>query len=190
MNPETPNKYIRVHKLTLGIVALVLIAGILGWWLGHSNSSPNAASPSNTSNTQPSTANSTPSSDVSALIQYVLPDGWKQIACSENKTTYVTPNGTATDCSNPSAPIKLLVDINNTKDCNQLQNQTNVKKHVCKSLFINGHKSLKASTEYQTNTVDTYYIDTGKGVVQLEYTHTDDQFMDGFDQLANSVHVK
>lgn len=198
MNPEKDNKYIRLHKKTTAfftILVLLFGAGLLGWWYGRSDSSP---SPQQTANTQ-QTVNNTEVGEVSELVTYVLPDGWKQNKCQGSGAVFVSPNGTTANCnSNPVSPIKISVDPSNNKDCNQLQNVTDVKKHVCISLYINGLKSLKASTEYlasssfkQVTTINAYYIDTGKGVVKVEYMYTnDDQYQAGFDQLANSINVK
>ena len=68
---------------------------------------------------------------VDSLITYSLPDGANDV-----------------DCSAPSSSIKLSVDPGDAKDCNELQNVSEVKKHVCISLFVNDLRSLKATTEY------------------------------------------
>jgi hypothetical protein len=65
-------------------------------------------------------------------------------------------------------------------------------------LYVDGHKSLKASTEYPKSssystdtTISDYYINTGKGVVKIEYTYTSsNDYQTGFDQMALGVKVK
>lgn len=195
MNFEDEKNYIRVNKKVLGLVLLVLMAGILGWWLGRSDTP--TTTPAN--NTQSTIENSDSKAAVNELVTYVLPDGWKEVSCAGNGAVFVAPNGTNANCdASPVTPVKLSVDAGNNKDCNQLQNISDVKKHVCISLYINGHESLKASTEYlasssykQATSINAYYIDTGKGVVKVEYIfNTNDQFQAGFDQLASSVNTK
>lgn len=70
-----------------------------------------------------------------------------------------------------------------------------VKKHVCISLFINDMRSLKATTEYLSSspygretTINAYYLDTGSSVIKAEYIYTtDSKYQVGFDQLVNSI---
>lgn len=187
----------------IGLVILLIVAALLlGWWLGRSGSnnitttmSPTTAS----SNTAPAN-NSASSGEVKSLVSYTLPDGWKEGTCpAAAGVIYIVPNGTKLDCqANPSAPIKLYVDAQSTNDCQQLNNAQGVKKHVCISSFIDGHKSLKAATQYaQSSSYNTdttfsdYYIDTGKGVVKVEYTYTSSNtYQAAFDQFATSINVK
>ncbi len=105
----------------------------------------------------------------------------------------------AANCDTPaSTPISISVDAKNTNNCNQLQDNQHVSNHVCKSQYINGHKSLNASTTFDQASVYTvnttfsdYYIDTGHGSIKIEYTYTSkDDFQAGFDQLALSVKTK
>ena len=199
MNPKNDNNHIRLHKKTTAfftILVLLLGAGLLGWWYGRSDT---IVGNNQTPNVQPTVNNSSESAEVSELVTFTLPDGWRQNSCQGNGAVFVTPNGTTANCTaNPISPVKIYIDPSNSKDCNQLQNVTDVKKHVCISLYINGHKSLKATTEYlatssfkQATTINAYYIDTGKGVVKVEYTYNNDnQYQTGFDQLANSINVK
>ncbi len=173
------------------IVLLILAAGIIGWLWGNKDDSVN---------TQPESINSpeSTSADIKALIKYDLPDGWREARCEAKPTAvYVIPAGAdGLDCDvNPSAPIKISADSGNTRDCNELQNNNNVKKHVCISLYINNHRSLKASTEYlatssygNATTINAYYIDIGSNVIRVEYVfHSDNQYEADFDQLANSI---
>lgn len=185
--------YIRIHKTALVVVVLVLIAGFIGWKLGHGGQQPTTTVPITASGTLPDKN----MGDVAALVTYQLPDGWKQASCPGSGSVYVVPKSDATiDCNAVSvSPITLSVDAGNHTDCNQLQNVTEVKKHICVSVFINGHKSLKASTEYlasssykQPTTINAYYVDTGRGVVKVAYQYTsDNQYQSAFDQLANSI---
>lgn len=198
MKPDNDRKYIRVNKLVPLVAVLILGAVFLGWRLGQS-SAPPVAQPNNT--TQPTTVNNANTAGVKSLVSYVLPDGWKEASCpAAAGSVYIVPAGASNvDCNaNPSSPVKISVDPGNNTDCNQLQNVQNVKKHICISLYINGHKSLKASTEYlasssykQATTINAYYVNTGKGVIKIEHVYnSDNQYQAGFDQLANSVNVK
>lgn len=196
MNPDTDRSYIRIHKGILLAGALILAAGALGWLLGRSDKPD--------TNTSPATTAKTARKEVSAgkadsLISYALPDGWTKSSCEGSEVTYITPAGEEADCgSDPAAPVKLSVDPGDTEDCNELQNVSDVKKHICISLYINGLRSLKASTEYlassafkQDTTIDAYYIDTGKGVIKAEYRHDGDNALRiGFEQLVNSISRK
>lgn len=197
MNPER-NNYFRVHKLWLLVAFLVIGAGLVGWWLGRSDSQP-SSSPESSTQPAAETEDSDGSTDVKSIVRYSLPDGWKENSCEGSNNVYITPDGTNANCNTtPIAPIKLSVDSANNKDCNQLQNVSNVKRHVCVSEYISGKKALKASTTHlasssygQETTVDAYYIDTGKGVVKVEYIHTTNgELQAAFDELAKSVTVK
>ena len=193
-----PRNQKRTIQVAVLVFILILAAGLIGWKLGKSNQHQTAAP----SASNPTATSATPAanSDVKSLVSYSLPDGWKEGTCPDNPNKlYIVPNGASLSCgSNPAAPIKLYVDANNTTDCQQLQNVQNVRKHVCKSLFINGHKSLQTSTEYpksdtypEDTTISDYFIDTGKGVVAVEYSFTSgSNYQLGFDQLANSVKPK
>jgi hypothetical protein len=194
MNQSAENKSYR-NILVFGAVVLMLVV-VVGIWL---IARPNKSSINNPALT--SSSSSTSGTDVKSLVSYTLPDAWTENSCpSSSNTVYVSPNGTSLDCSaNPSAPVKVYVDPQNTTDCQQLNpaNTQGIKKHVCISLYIGGHKSLKASTTYSSGssyntdtTISDYYINTGKGVVAIEYTYTSaNNYQVGFDQLAMSVKV-
>lgn len=187
-------------KIILVSIILIVAAGVVGWLVGRSGNSGTSSS-SSTAQTPPA-SNAIAGTDVSSLVRYTLPDAWTENTCSASPSTvYVIPNSTSLDCSaNPSAPIKIYVDSQDTTDCQQLMptNNQGIKKHICISLYISGHKSLKASTEYSSNssyktdtTISDYFINTGKGVVAVEYTYTSaNDFQVGFDQLATSINVK
>lgn len=192
MNPEN-NSQGRAMKLVLGAVLLIGAVGFLGWTLGRKDTSSQNP-PSSVSDQRPAPA----AGDLSATASYRMPDGWREADCpNAPDISYVIPaGGDSLDCSkDPSSPIRISLDSGNTKDCNELQGANQVRKHVCISQFINGNKSLKASTEYLASssygrelTIDAYYIDTGKGVVKLEHIYPgNDGFTSGFDSLANSV---
>ncbi len=200
MQPETPKQRIPLQTLLIIALVFIVIAGLIGWRVGRTTNQKFATNGSNATG-----SNSTPTADsssrnVKSLVTYTLPDGWKEGTCPNNADrVYLIPGGTSLNCdADPSAPIKLSIDQQDTKDCQQLANPQNVRKHVCISLFINGHKSLKSTTEYLSSsalgkeiTLSDYYIDTGKGVVKLEYAHTSsNDFQNSFDQIANTIKVK
>lgn len=182
-------------KVNLLVITLIVAGVLVSWLVGRSNNQASTTSRSQASSNAAGT-------DVKSLVSYTLPDAWTENVCSSSSgTLYIIPNTTSLDCNaNPSAPIKVFVDPQNTTDCQQLkpENVTGIKKHVCISLYISGHKSLKASTTYSSGssyktdtTISDYYINTGKGVVAIEYTYTSaNDFQAGFDQLATSAKVK
>lgn len=200
MNPDIKNPYVRVRKTFLLIIFLVIAAGLTGWWIGRTNSSINSDPPSTTNTTVDNVNNGKPG--VKTLVSYTLPDGWKEGACpTAPGSVYISPAGNdRIDCSqNPSSPIKISVDPANNTDCNQLQNVQNVTKHICISEYINGHKSLKSETIYSRDSayknptaINAYYINTGKGVIKVEYVHapSNSEYQAGLEQLAKSIQVK
>lgn len=187
----------RLTKIILASVVLIVIASVIGWLIGRGS-----VPIYNNNSSNPSSTTKATSTDVSSLVSYTLPNGWADNSCSVSPSIiYVNPTSTYLDCNlNPSAPIKIYVDPQNITDCQQLMpsNNQGIKKHICISLYIDGHKSLKASTEYSSNssykidtTISDYFINTGKGVVDIEYIYTSaNNFQAGFDQLATSVSVK
>jgi len=198
MNPDKNHLNTRTKIIILAVV-IVAAAGLVGWLIGRNSSSNNGQTPSSTQTTSNSTVEG---SNVKTLVSYTLPDGWREGTCpTSSSTIYVSPNNTSLDCTaNPSAPIKIYVDSQNTTDCQQLQPTDNkgIKKHVCISLYIDGHKSLKALTTYSSGssyntdtTMAYYYISTSKGVIAMQYTYTSaNDYQIGFDQLAKSAKIK
>jgi len=178
-------------------IILILVATI-GWLVGRSDK---ADAPSQNSSAASPTPQPADASGLRGAISYALPDGWSETSCpSVQDAVYIIPAGSApVNCSaNPSAPVKVSIDPGDTKDCNELQNVQQVKKHICISQFINDMRSLKANTEYLSSssygrgmTVDAYYIDTGKSVVKFEHVYPgSDGFSMGFEQLVASAKTR
>lgn len=199
MNPDKNHLNTRT-KIIVSILVLVAAAGFAGWLIGRSNNSSNNGQSS--TSTQTASSNIVEGSNVKSLVSYTLPDGWREGTCPTlSSTIYVSPNNTSLDCNaNPSAPVKIYVDSQSTTDCQQLQPTDNkgIKKHVCISLYIDGHKSIKALTTYSSGssyntdtTMAYYYISTSKGVVAMQYTYTSaNDYQIGFDQLATTTKIK
>lgn len=198
LTPKTPMK---MRPKMVGILLVLVTAALLGGWLIGRRNLP-AQKTGNNSTNQTSTASKVAATDAKTLVSYTLPDAWSEDTCSTSANViYIIPKEATFDCdANPSAPIKIYVDERSVTDCQQLVPASNdgIKKHICISLYIDGHKSLKALTEYSSSTayktdttISGYYINTGKGVVAIEYTYTSsNDFQIGFDQLAKSVKVK
>lgn len=191
-----------MNKKILIIVAALAIAFGIGYFISSIESADN----SNTTE-EPVNNNSEASDDLSSnegvksLVTYSLPDGWMEAGCDNSPgSVFIIPAGSGNvECStNPSSPVKLSVDSGNTKDCNELQNVSDVKKHVCISLYINDMRSLKATTEYlasspygQETSINAYYIDTGNGVIKAEYIYTtDNEYQIGFDEMVNGINAR
>jgi hypothetical protein len=187
-----------IWPIILLLIVVVIVVWLI-WWLRTPEK--NADTTSNTAQTQ--ATRDTDTTEVKSLVSYTLPDGWSENVCSKApNNVYVIPDeGASLDCNaKPSSPVKIYVDSGGTTSCQQLTPASNdgIKKHTCSSLSIGGHKTLKSLTEYSaSNTYDTdttiedYYINTGKGIVAVEYTYTsDNMYQMGYDQLARSVRLK
>jgi hypothetical protein len=179
------------NRAVFAVVIIVLAAVLFGWWLGHRNSQKDVSSNS----TLPPSSVSTSSSSVKSLVSYTLPDGWSEASCpASSNTVYIAPNGTSANCNaNPSTPVKVAVDSQNITDCQQVKptGTQGIKKHTCVSVYIGGHKTIKSFTDANGTSTADYFINTGKGVVKVEYVYSgSNDFQNEFDQLANSVHVK
>lgn len=185
-----------MNKNMLIVFALVLFAFATGYALSQKNNSGNKATNSSDTGQSPS-ENTNRKSGLRETISYSLPDGWIEQTCTGSNAVFLVPNGTMANCDSiPVAPVKVSIDTGNHTDCNQLQNQSQVKKHTCISEFINDRKTLKSSTEYLSSSsynketvVDAYYFDSGKGVVLLEYIHSsnDSRYQMDFERFAKSL---
>lgn len=185
-----------MKKIIIAAVVTVaaVVAIIIGW--GSIN---NANAPGDSGSDQ---TNQMASTDVKALVSYTLPTGWQERTCADAATyVFVIPTGATLDCAaDPRAPISLLVDPRNTKDCQHLTTPAGVLSHTCKSLYIDGHKTLVSSTEYpksemypKAETISDYFVDTDKGVVQIEYifgAKGSNTYQAGFDQLVQTVKIR
>jgi hypothetical protein len=184
--------------IILLIIAAIVVVWFL-WWLRTPEK--DLTTTSNTAQTQ--ATRDTDTTAVKSLVTYTLPDGWSEDVCSKSPNdVYIVPDGGASlDCNaKPSSPVKMYIDTGKTTSCQQLTptNNQGIKKHTCSSLSISGHKTLKSLTEYSANntydtdtTIEDYYINTGKGIVAVEYVYTSDNtYQIGYDQLAHSVRLK
>jgi hypothetical protein len=185
--------------LVVIILLLLIIAVLAGVMLGQRHGSPASQGKTDSQTATDNTVTATSRPDLKALVSYTLPDGWKEGSCAGNDKVYIVPRGETLKCDgNPILGISLAVDPQSTNDCQQLNTGQGVRKHTCKSLFIDGHKSLQSLTEYpatsqyRTNTTfSDYFIDTGKGVAKLEYTYTTvNNYQTDFDRFANSIKVQ
>jgi hypothetical protein len=179
-----------MKKILLGLILLIAVAGaIIGWGQFH-----NASAPGND-------MSATTTTDVKTLVSYTLPSGWTESSCPDDSHVYVAPADAAADCAaDPIAAVSMLVDPRETKDCAHVTAPTGVLSHTCKSLFINGLKTLLASTKYpksdlypKAETVTDYFVDTGKGIVQVERVagiDGADTYKADFEQLVQSIKIR
>ena len=191
MDQQNNQKQKNLKSIVISIVALIVIAGLIGWKIGHSHKNTDQAAGSQ---------NSSQTGTLNSVVSYSIPSGWKESSCSGKDGAYITPPGTSLDCTAElPAPVMIAVDGGNTTDCAQLQSVQNVSKHICKSQYIHGHKSLNSETVYNTasvykkaTSIEAYYINTGKGIVKVVYQHntSDMAALAGFGQLAESVQTK
>lgn len=180
MEPRNEKNVWKTTTIVCLIVLAVVIALIAGWMIGRDDKQVDNKQ-SGASNTDTEVADQqTSAGRVTDLVEFDVPGGWKQAECEgAEDVIYFIPSSETPDCSSvPAWSITLAVDPQSRKDCNQLQNVQNVSKHICKSIFIDNHKTLQAQTVYNQDssvlpnrTVDAYYIDTGKGVVVARYIH-------------------
>ena len=186
--------YVRIKKSHLVAIALVLVGLLIGLAIGMRKST----TPTTSTTPVATPVSSTSATSLTSLVSYKLPSGWRELACpAATDTVYIIPSdGPSVDCNaNPTSPIVITVDAGNHTDCNQLQSVQNVSKHICISEYINGMKSLKAETRFneqssykQDTTLHAYYINTGKEVVLVSYTYTNDnKYQSGWEELAKSV---
>jgi hypothetical protein len=169
-------------SVVMTVIVSLLIGGSIGWALAKATTKPiNVISKS--AITKP-TLNE--AAGVRSLITYTLPSGWSDTNCPGGNV-YISMTSSMADCSNASTPVQLSVDPDSMTDCNQLPSETNVVKHTCRSIFISGKKTLEASTQYAnaatTNagkTVETYYYNSGRGVIKAVFVHQTESDSAGF----------
>jgi len=186
-----------MKKWLLPIVSVVVLVGGLTilWGAFQRADAPGNDAASN-SKQQPIT------DDVRSLVGYTLPAGWQEGSCAGDSTkVYLSPPGTAVNCdADPRAPFVVLVDPRNTTDCQHVTAPNGVLGHTCKTVYVDGRRAVQTVTEYpkselyaKAETDSYYFIDTGKGVVQVEYIYGakgSNSYQAEFDQLAQSVKVK
>ena len=187
----------------IGIVSLIILLALaIGFIFGsnwNNNNEDKASKSTDTVTLENSDSES--GKDVKGLVSYTLPDGWEESTCpSSSGSVYFRPNGAPkVDCgNNPELQIKLSASGQNITECSQIQDVKEVKKHICKSLYINDLRSLVAETEYLSSSiygrdtsVKTYYIDSGSGMVKATYTSAGaNSYQPGFDELVNSISAK
>lgn len=177
--------------ILLALLALA-VALLIGWQIGKSDGTSEVKDQGSNTTTQP--AEQAESKAVKSLVSYTLPDNWKEGNCPNiAEKVYVVPAGENHDCNASTvAPVSIYVDESKTTDCNQINPPNDVRKHICKSEFINGKKALRAETEFASgNSTKTFYIDIGEEVVKVEYSYSgEDTFDQGFETLAKSVRTK
>jgi hypothetical protein len=183
--------------MTLLASVAVLVVGItILWGALHSADAPGSGNDAASNNQQAATK------DVKSLVSYTLPSGWQEGKCtSDEDKLYLTPPDAPLDCNaDPRSPFIVLVDPRDTKDCQHVTAPNGVLSHTCKSVFIDGHKTIQTATEYpksdlypKAETDSYYFIDTGKGVVQLQYIYGakgSNTYQAAFDQLVQSFKVQ
>lgn len=138
-------------------------------------------------------------SDLDKMITYTVPTGLVKASCDNTDAVYFVNTDSSADCSsNPDTKMTLEIDPKNTIDCNQLQGRTEVRKHICISLYINDQRSLQATTEYLSSssygkdiTSQEYYVDTGNGIVKAQYLYTGNgNNLKAFEDLVNTIVAK
>jgi hypothetical protein len=163
------------------LVLILLVVGAMFAWLLFSR---NRAEAPATTTPPPAASNAADqpadSADVKSLVSYSLPSGYKETVCPDgDQGVVLSRNGDAAKACDATAPapgIRIMIDPRSAKDCNDLQNVQAVSKHICKSEFIDGHKTLEAETvyndqsEFGTETkLKAYYFDAGDSVVKVYY---------------------
>jgi hypothetical protein len=180
--------YFSILLAISAFLAGALIVFFLGTRMNNGNKTPTP------SGNKPS-ANANASAGLRDVVTYSLPDAMTEATCPGSDNVYVLPVGDEAQCAtNLAGPIRLALKTNGPTDCAELKPTQSVTKHTCSSLFIDGHKTLKAITEYSktsSNNTAAYHVNTGKGVVSVVYTYaSDQQYQQQFDELAQSIDVK
>jgi hypothetical protein len=196
-----PKKNNKLRWLGIILIVLIVVAGILFVINQDNNDTGRQNAPPTT---QPVAGGE--NNTVNSLVGYQLPDGWSKVECGgENDTVLIVPaQRVKPDCAALAGdwPMKIWIDALKTTDCNQIKvDSQQVTNHVCESKYINGTKTLVASTTFNssskygknTKVSDYYFIANGK-VVKLEYADDlaspEDDYQAQFDQIANSVKAK
>jgi hypothetical protein len=205
-NIDPDAEFKRENRWIKPLIALIVLglAAFLLWLLLIKPDTKNAQNtqPNSSSVAQPTSTNSS----IDSLISYQLPADWKTVGCkAPNEVILIVPSGKVSpNCSTLAGdwPMKFSLDLNNTKDCNQIKvNNQQVTNHICSSKFINGNKVLIASTTYNNQStygkntkVAEYYIITKNNVVKLENADdeasSEDDYQPQVDQIANSIKAK
>jgi len=198
-NESNNKKYVPIILVLVSVLVLILIAFLSGWVFSRNND--NAEQPTQQQPITNQQETNTINTSVDQLVSYTLPSSWNTRICegSEDKV-YLVQNDTVPDCNvNPAYSLSLSVDSQSRTDCNQLQNVQNVSKHICKTIFIDGLKTLEAETVYNQDsdvlpgkTVRSYYMDTGKGVIIARYIYSGGNGTDGtaFNDIVQSLKLK
>lgn len=193
--------------MALSAVALAILATLSIWLVSTSSDNTGQNKTTNQTGDNSNTQSKNASNSASSLISYTLPSGWTDTECiGDTNTILIIPLGKQKplDCASgvKDWPIKIYIDPGNTTDCGQFKfDQQQITGHVCKSVFIDGHKTIRAATKYNEKSsygkltdVLAYYINTASKVVKLEYTDNvadrGDDFLGGFEELVASVKVK
>lgn len=175
------------------ILAIIILAAI--WAHGHHRrtaTNPTAGS-SQVKNTD----------DPRSYVSWQVPSGLVQARCPgvNGGVTYLLRGGTDTACAAAGPnPILIQMDLQDTTDCNQVKPGAGIIKHTCLSIFIDGHKTLKSQTDYDSSsgygtdtTQQDYYFNTGKtkAVVLVRYIYSGaNSYQSQFDALAQSLRTK
>jgi hypothetical protein len=186
----------------IGIIGLVVLLALsVGYIIGSNGNKNNSVETPKSSENASELENAGSDENVKSIVKYSLPDGWSEETCpSATGSVYFRPNGAPeVDCGNsPELSIKISASGQNITECSQIQDVAEVKKHICKSLYINNLRSLVAETEYLSSStygretyVKTYYIDSGAGIVKALFVSANGgSYLPGFDELANSISAK
>lgn len=205
-NSRNDKKHLRIAVMVLVLIILVGGAFLLGTQLSKNDNSKPGKTTSTSIDERPSTRGDLKHVDIRSIVSYNLPRGAKETFCpgSRNIVNIVPSDFTEPNCNDPQATSNIAISLlpPTITDCNQLQGeQTNIIKHTCTSLYIDGHKSLKSITVYAKESagkaethVKSYYINTGKYVVQVMYVDKNsinsNDLQTAFDMLALSVKIK
>ncbi len=177
---------------SIGVFA-VIVAGFVLWTLTRNGGASSSATGSTLSSTPKPSGDedssgsvpkaSTSGSAVDTVAKYDLPDGWREETCAETPAViYLLPATETLACDKrPVAPVSIALDPAKTRGCYSLSGKTDVRKHTCRTVSINGQQSLQASTEYLASapadtagtTVNEFYVPVGStdsSIIRATYT--------------------